>query len=112
QIEELVARMPDIGNSLLTMHRQLRGATEELESYRLRMSGDAAQPVAHPMPFEEVRDFFYDRSNYIAELDNAAEKLFIDTGMRFGGLDIQLSALLAEHFGITVAIVDDLPAGT
>lgn len=111
QIEELVARMPDIGNSLLTMHRQLRGATEELESYRSQISVDSAQSVARPMPFEEVRDFFYDRNNYIGELDNAAERLFIDTGMRFGGLDIQLATLLTERFGITVAIVDDLPAG-
>lgn len=111
QIEELVARMPAIGNSLVTMHRQLRGATEELESYRSRVSGDAAQTLQRPMPFEEVRDFFYDRNNYIGELDDAAERLFTDTGMRFGGLDIQLSALMAERFGITVLIVDDLPAG-
>lgn len=111
QIEELVARMPDIGNSLLTMHRQLRAATEELESYRSRVSGDTAQAAARPMPFEEVRDFFYDRNNYIGELDNAAEQLFIDSGMRFGGMDIQLSALMAEQLGVTVAIVDDLPTG-
>src|SRR5690625_3110158 len=112
QIEELVARMPEIGNSLVTMHRRLRGATEELESYRSLVYGDSAQAMTRPMPFEEVRDFFYDRNNYIDELDGAAEKLFADTGMRFGGLDIQLSALLAERFGVTVAVVDDLPAGT
>ncbi len=32
------------------------------------------------MPFEEVRDFFYDRNNYIGELDIAAEEMFVHTG--------------------------------
>ena len=44
------------------------------------------------MPFEEVRDFFYDRKNYIGELDEAAESLFAGHRMRLGGLDTQLAA--------------------
>ena len=44
------------------------------------------------MPYEEVRDFFYDRHNHIAELDDAAEELFADSGLTVGGLDLQLSA--------------------
>lgn len=108
EVEELVARMPEIGRSLVTMHRRLRDATEELEIYRARATDGAAPPVQRPMPFEEVRDFFYDRSNYIGELDEAAEQTFADNQMRIGGLDIQLSGLLAERFGITVAVTDDL----
>ena len=45
-----------------------------------------------PMPFEEVRDFFYDRKNYIGELDVAAEELFNRNHLRVGGLDGQLAA--------------------
>jgi predicted transcriptional regulator len=58
------------------------------------------------MPFEEVRDFFYDRMNYIGELDEAAEDLFDRHGMKVGGLDTQLTALLADQLGITVLIDD------
>jgi XRE family transcriptional regulator, fatty acid utilization regulator len=36
------------------------------------------------MPFEEVRDFFYDRNNYIGDLDLAAEQMFAESGMRPG----------------------------
>jgi predicted transcriptional regulator/transcriptional regulator with XRE-family HTH domain len=111
QIQELVARMPEIGRSLVTMHRRLGEATEELEVYRSRAAAETSLPVQRPMPFEEVRDFFYDRNNYIGELDDAAEQMFADTGMRIGGLDIQLSALMAERFGVTVTIVDDLAEG-
>ena len=42
----------------------------------LARDGRNALPPERPMPFEEVRDFFYDRNNYIGDLDVAAEQLF------------------------------------
>jgi XRE family transcriptional regulator, fatty acid utilization regulator len=104
QIEEFVARMPEIGRSLVTVHRRLRDATEELEGYRSRATAETSLPSERPMPFEEVRDFFYDRHNYIGELDLAAERLFTESGMRPGGLDIQLTELMRDQFGIVVVI--------
>ena len=112
QIEELVARMPEVGRSLVTVHRRLRDATEELEGYRSRATAETSLPPERPMPFEEVRDFFYDRNNYIADLDVAAERMFTKNGMRSGGLDIQLSELMRDQLGITVVIDDDLPETT
>ena len=84
QIEEFVARMPEIGRSLVTVHRRLRDATEELEGYRPRATAETSQPPERPMPFEEVRDFFCDRNNYIGDLDLAAEQMFAESGMRPG----------------------------
>lgn len=112
QIEELVARMPEIGHSLVALHRRLRDATEELEAYRSRATTETSLPPQRPMPFEEVRDFFYDRNNYIDELDVAAERMFADSGMRVGGLDMQLSALMRDRFGITVVVDRALPETT
>ncbi|WP_250150131.1 short-chain fatty acyl-CoA regulator family protein [Mycolicibacter acidiphilus] len=108
EIEELVARMPAVGQSLVTMHRRLRDATEELEGYRSHAVTETSQLPQRPMPFEEVRDFFYDRNNYIDELDSAAEQMFVGNGMRIGGLDGQLATLLAEELGITVVVSDEL----
>src|SRR3984893_4603220 len=108
QIEELVARMPEVGRSLVAVHRRLRDATEELEAYRSRATTETPLPPEHPMPFEEVRDFFYDRNNYIGELDAAAEEMFTENGMTLGGLDIQLAALMRERFAVNVAIDGDL----
>jgi XRE family transcriptional regulator, fatty acid utilization regulator len=109
QIEELVARMPDVGRSLVTVHRRLRDATEELEGYRSRATTETSLPAERPMPFEEVRDFFYDRNNYIGDLDIAAEQMFAENGMTVGGLDIQLSTLMRDRFGVTVLVDGDLP---
>jgi len=81
QIEELVARMPEVGRSLVAVHRRLRDATEELEAYRSHATTETSLPAQRPMPFEEVRDFFYDRNNYIGELDIAAEQMFTESGM-------------------------------
>ena len=108
QIEELVARMPEVGRSLVAVHRRLRDATEELEAYRSRATTETSLPPEHPMPFEEVRDFFYDRNNYIGELDTAAEEMFTENGMTLGGLDMQLAALMRERFGVSVVIDGDL----
>jgi XRE family transcriptional regulator, fatty acid utilization regulator len=112
QIEELVARMPEVGRSLVAVHRRLRDATDELEAYRSRATTETSLPPEHPMPFEEVRDFFYDRNNYIGELDIAAEEMFAENGMTLGGLDTQLPALIRDRFGVSVVIDGDLAEHT
>ncbi|EGD56604.1 hypothetical protein SCNU_03597 [Gordonia neofelifaecis NRRL B-59395] len=102
EVSELVARMPAVGNALVGLHRRLAAATDELETLRHLSGGDASDP--HVTPFEQVRDYFYDRRNHIAELDLAAERLFVDAGLSVGGLDLQLADVLAENFGIRVRI--------
>jgi predicted transcriptional regulator/DNA-binding XRE family transcriptional regulator len=109
QVEELVARMPAIGQTLVNLHRRLHDTTADLEALHSRASleiSDTSTPSQQPMPFEEVRDFFYDRKNYIAELDRAAEELFDKNRLRIGGLDGQLARLLADELGVTVVIDD------
>jgi predicted transcriptional regulator/transcriptional regulator with XRE-family HTH domain len=106
QIEELVARMPAVGQTLVGLHRRLFDATTELEAMHTRASADAPLPLQQPMPFEEVRDFFYDRKNHIGDLDEAAEAMFNARGLHVGGLDTQLAELLADELGITVVIDD------
>src|SRR5690606_37672029 len=106
QLEELVARMPGVGQTLVSLHRRLHDATAELEALHARAQGEPVSAGHQPMPFEEVRDFFYDRKNYIAELDAAAEELFARHRLQPGGLDAQLTELLAREHGITV-LVDD-----
>ena len=107
QIDELVARMPGVGQTLVSLHRRLHDSTAELESLHSRTGADTASgPLQQPMPFEEVRDFFYDRKNYIAELDLAAEKMFVTHRMRVGGLDTQLADLLADRLAVTVRLDD------
>lgn len=106
QIDELVARMPEVGQTLVSLHRRLHDATAELEAVHGRTNLDAPTGFQQPMPFEEVRDFFYDRRNHVDALDRAAEELFFEKKLQIGGLDRQLADLLSSELGITV-IVDD-----
>jgi predicted transcriptional regulator/transcriptional regulator with XRE-family HTH domain len=110
QIEELVARMPEVGRNLVAVHRRLRDATEELEAFRSYATTETSLPPERPMPFEEVRDFFYDRNNYIGDLDIAAERMFTENEMSVGGLDVQLAALMHDRFGVRVVVDAGLAA--
>ena len=106
QIEELVARMPDVGQTLVNLRRRLHDATADLEALHSRANVDMSAVAQQPMPFEEVRDFFYDRKNFIGELDIAAEELFNRNHLRVGGLDGQLAQLLGDKLGVAVVIDD------
>jgi XRE family transcriptional regulator, fatty acid utilization regulator len=106
QIEELVARMPEVGQTLVNLHRRLHDATADLEALHSRATADTSVVSQQPMPFEEVRDFFYDRKNYIGELDVVAEGLFDRNRLRIGGLDGQLAELLGDKLGVAVVIDD------
>ncbi|SPM35416.1 Predicted transcriptional regulator, partial [Mycobacterium rhizamassiliense] len=106
QIEELVARMPEVGQTLVNLHRRLHDATADLEALHSRANVDISAVAQQPMPFEEVRDFFYDRKNYIEQLDVAAEEMFNQNGLRLGGLDGQLAQLLDDKLGVNVVIDD------
>ncbi|CAJ1587205.1 short-chain fatty acyl-CoA regulator family protein [[Mycobacterium] wendilense] len=106
QIEELAARMPEVGHAVISLHRRLTAATAELETLAVRASLDVPGDLAPPKPFEEVRDFFYDRQNYLDDLDRAAEQMFATHQLRIGGLDRQLAELLAAELGVTVVLDD------
>lgn len=110
-VEECVARTPDIGTALVAVHRRLRAATEQLEQYSAHLAAppeSGSGPVV-PMPFEEVRDFFYDKHNHVPDLDSAAEQMFVDHALQLGSLDTQLSALLDSEHGIAVRLRTDPP---
>ncbi|GAA4673901.1 short-chain fatty acyl-CoA regulator family protein [Gordonia humi] len=101
EITELVSRMPSVGRTLVNLHRRLSAATAELEDHR---SAGAVAPELSVTPFEQVRDYFYDRRNHVAELDAAAERLFSDEGFSIGGLDLQLARHLDQTYGVRVVI--------
>lgn len=78
EIRELASNMPAVARSLLALGRRQRAAQEREEALATRLGLDRSeQSLLKPMPFEEVRDFFYAHHNYIDELDKLAESLFV-----------------------------------
>lgn len=89
EIKEIASNMPAVGRTVLQLHRQMRKAVEQSEALAMRL-GDPRQSSLErvpSMPYEEVRDYFYGKSNHIPALDLCAEKLAEELGMRIGCFD-------------------------
>lgn len=82
ELRELASNMPAVGRALVTLHRRYRGALEQSAALALRMGDDRQSTLTTTAstPFEEVRDFFYERHNHIDSLDQAAEAIARELG--------------------------------
>lgn len=79
EIKELASGMPAVARTMIRMHQRHRDALEQLESMAALLGDDRSGiSGVNPLPYEEVRDFFTARNNYIAELDTAAEQMALD----------------------------------
>lgn len=67
----IVQNAPSVARAFLTMHQALRRTGEQLAE--LDDSLERAGALNEPTPYDEVRDFFHYRDNYIHDLDMAAE---------------------------------------
>lgn len=67
----IVQNAPSVAHAFLTMHQALRRTGEQLAE--LDDSLERAGALNEPTPYDEVRDFFHYRDNYIHDLDMAAE---------------------------------------
>ncbi len=106
---------PAVARQFLALHRAYRGLDERLKTLdeALGAGGSAASGVTGALitgirpeallPYEEVRDFFHYRNNYIDELDVAAEELAVRLGV---GSDADTGRLLEGHlrqaFGVSI----------
>ncbi len=115
ELRELAMNMPAVGRALVTIHRKYRQSTEQAGLLAARLGEDRQSdvPVLPSTPFEEVRDFFYLRHNYIAELDEAAEGIAQAMNFPIGQMDQALAAYLADRHGVKLVFeaIDELPSG-
>ncbi len=102
ELRELALNMPAVGRALVSLHRKARQSAERAEIMALRLGEDAAREAPARMPFEQVRDFFYVRRNHVAELDEAAERLYAAAGLAPRQIRPGLAAWLAEKHGVRV----------
>ena len=103
EIRELAVNMPTVARTLLKLGRRQREIREREEALATRLGLDrGGQVLLKPMPYEEVRDFFYDHRNYIDEIDRLAEHVFDAWGLVPGDLLTGLSQRLAEAHDVRV----------
>ena len=103
ELKLAAATTPTLARQFLALHRAYRALDERMlrfdETVKMR-SEDAPDSL---LPYQEVRDFFHYRDNYVDELDVAAESLAAEIGIEGDGAAVErFEQALADRFGITV----------
>jgi len=103
ELKLAAATTPTLARQFLALHRAYRALDERMlrfdETVRMR-SEDAPDSL---LPYQEVRDFFHYRDNYVDELDVTAESLANEIGIEGEGAAVErFEQALAERFGIQV----------
>jgi predicted transcriptional regulator/transcriptional regulator with XRE-family HTH domain len=107
ELREVAGNMPAVGRALVTLHRRYRNALEQVAAMAGRLGDDRTEKSALPpsTAFEEVRDFFYARHNYMAPLDEAAERLADEFRVDSGSVGGVLASRLRERHRIAVEVL-------
>jgi predicted transcriptional regulator/transcriptional regulator with XRE-family HTH domain len=108
QMAELVDGYPDFARALIELRRRYRdnvAYTSALVGGQGLQNGDE---LLVSMPHEQVRDFFYDRQNYVDPLDQAAEALAGELELQ-PGVDARLALAKRLRERHDVRVVADLP---
>ncbi|KAA0086877.1 helix-turn-helix domain-containing protein [Mycolicibacterium sp. P9-64] len=112
EIADVVAAHPAVARAMVNLHRRYRLTTTQLaaatEDRFSDGSGFSSGSGSITMPHEEVRDYFYERQNYLHELDAAAEDLTIRMGMHRADLARDLSDRLTRVHGVHIVQRIDL----
>jgi predicted transcriptional regulator/transcriptional regulator with XRE-family HTH domain len=112
EIADIVATHPAVARAMVNLHRRYRLTTTQLaaatEDRFSDGSGSSSGSGAITMPHEEVRDYFYQRQNYLHELDTAAEDLTVKMRMHRAELARELSDRLTMVHGVHIVRRIDL----
>ena len=108
EIADVVNAHPALARAMVNLHRRYQITTTQLAAATEDRYSDGSGSGAITMPHEEVRDYFYQRQNYLHELDTAAEDLTIDLRMHRGDLARDLSDRLKAVHGVHIVARTDL----
>ncbi|CAN5527849.1 XRE family transcriptional regulator [soil metagenome] len=103
ELKQAVANTPNLARSYLALHHAYRRLDERLKATEEAVSLDETVAASALLPYEEVRDFFHYKNNYIHSLDVAAEALSDRLGLHAGAsAEATLEAYLRDVLNITV----------
>lgn len=107
EIKRIVGQAPGFARSFTILHQAYRQLNDRLQTMDEAITVN--QTEGYLLPWEEVRDYFHYRDNYVGELDEAAESLVEGLKAPAGPLGLQLERLLKERHGITVRLMAAAP---
>lgn len=100
EINDLATSLPSVAQALVRLHKRYRDAVENTAALVSEDGSGARGNTSAPLPHEEVRDFFYERENYVAELDERAESMAMEMNFRRGDLRNALRDTLSDTYGV------------
>ncbi len=104
ELRAAVHSAPTLARRFVALQRDSHRLTERLKLTEEAVALDEATAASLLLPYEEVRDYFHYKDNYIDALDRAAETLAETIGLAPGRPSLgPLEACLREGLGITVA---------
>ncbi len=109
ELQEVATQMPALGRALIALHRRALQAQDGLETLALRLGDERSEAMAaRAMPFEVVRDFFFDHQNHFDAVDRAAEALAAQAPLAHGGqLGPWLAERLQQRHGVRLVLARD-----
>ena len=108
EVADIVSAHPTLARAMVNLHRRYRLTTTQLAAATEDRYSDGSGSGSITMPHEEVRDYFYQRQNYLHELDTAAEDLTVRMRMHRGDLAGDLADRLSIVHGVHIVKRIDL----
>ena len=111
ELRQVALQAPALARRFLDLHRANHRLGERLKLTEEAVALDEATAASSLLPYEEVRDFFHFKDNYIDSLDRAAEELAQEIGLDApASADMLLEMYLRERLGVRVryAPMDDI----
>ncbi|MDT5009642.1 MAG: family transcriptional regulator, fatty acid utilization regulator [Mycobacterium sp.] len=109
EIADMVGAHPVLARAMVNLHQRYRITTAQLATATEdRFSDGSSGSAAISMPHEEVRDYFYQRQNYLHTLDSAAEDLTVRMRLHRGELAADIGQRLAQVHGVRIVRRTDL----
>ena len=108
EVSDMVGSHPALARAMVNLHRRYRLTAAQLAAATEDRYADSSGSGSITMPHEEVRDYFYQRQNYLHELDTAAEDLTIRMRMHRAELTRELADRLTRVHGVHIKRRTDL----
>ncbi|MFZ5719693.1 MAG: short-chain fatty acyl-CoA regulator family protein [Pseudomonadota bacterium] len=103
ELRQVAQQSPALARRFLDLHRANHRLAERLKLTEEAVALDEAIAASSLLPYEEVRDFFHFKDNYVDALDRAAEDLAQEIGLDApGSADMLLEMYLRERLGVRV----------
>jgi len=104
ELKSAVANTPNLAKAYLALHHAYRRLDERLKTTEEAVSLDERGAASALLPYEEVRDFFHYKNNYIHSLDMASEALAAELGLDDGAepAETMLERRLKDGLGVRV----------